>query len=386
MIILSIILTIREEIVCFLFLVFLICYYSFYKNNDENSDRKPFLKISFFALGHVIFDIVTVITVNNISIVPGLLNRILHIVYFCFGVLFIVEFLDYVILLTMSNKFLQKYRRTKFLSVILVILLSFILPLEYVEGRGTNYSFGPFLFACYGIFALYCITSVVLIIVHFKKLDKKMRLAVFPTTILMALMISTQVVVPELLMTGAGATFVCIGLFVTVENPVSEYLEQALWDNSTGLRNKNSFGKQMSVFEKKYRNKQLNIGFIICDMNGLKLINDNYGHAEGDRLIKAVAMILTDNLKNAYNVYRIGGDEFAVIYISPNDKIVNSEVENVRTACNNYKDSPIKLSIAMGYASGTGNFSEFMKIYNRADNNMYENKAAIKKLNPQFCR
>lgn len=383
---LSVILTVREEAVCLLVLIFLICYHSIYKSSDENNDGKSFLKISFYALGHVILDIITVVTVNNLDVVPKAVNKVLHIAFYCFGLLFIMEFLDYVINLTMSYKLLKEYRRIKFFPVLLIILLSFVLPIEYVEGRGTNYSYGQLIFVCYGIFALYCLLAMVLALVNYKNLDRKMRLAVLPTISLMVMMISLQAAIPELLMTGAAVTFVCIGLFVTVDNPVSAYLEQALWDNATGVRNKNSFEKQMSSLEKKYKSKQLNIGFVICDMNGLKLINDNYGHAEGDKLIKAAAEVLLENLKNAHNVYRIGGDEFAVIYLSPNDEEVVSEIENVRTACDNYKDSPIKLSIAMGYASGTSDSSGFMEIYGKADALMYENKAEIKRKNPEFCR
>ena len=77
---------------------------------------------------------------------------------------------------------------------------------------------------------------------------------------------------------------------------------------------------------------------------------------------------------------------FAVIYLSPNDEEVVSEIENVRTACDNYTDSPIKLSIAMGYASGTSDPSGFMEIYSKADALMYENKAEIKRKHPEFCR
>ncbi|MGN0600438.1 MAG: GGDEF domain-containing protein [Oscillospiraceae bacterium] len=383
----SVILTLREEIVCLLVLIFLLSYHSVYENKDENNDGKSsFLKITFFAVGHLAFDIITVITVNNLDVVPQIVNKCLHIAFFGFGVLFIAEFLDYVIKLTMSYKLLHQYRRIKFIPVLLLILLSFFLPIEYVEGRGTNYSYGPLLFACYGLFAVYCLTAMTLALVKYKSLDKKTRLGIIPTITLMSIMISLQAVIPELLMTGASATFVCIGLFVTVDNPVSAYLEQALWDNATGVRNKNSFEKQMAAFEKKYRNKNLNIGFVVCDMNGLKLINDNYGHAEGDKLIKAAAEKLLENMKNAYNVYRIGGDEFVVIYIAHNEDEVRAEIENVRAACDKYKDSPIKLSIAMGYASGSCTSSEFMDIYKQADALMYENKSEIKKLHPEFCR
>ncbi|MGN0612342.1 MAG: GGDEF domain-containing protein [Porcipelethomonas sp.] len=382
----SVILIIREEIVCLLVLVFLVCFHSFYKNKDGSNNGKSFMKITSYGLCHVILDLITVITVNNLSTVPAALNKILHVSYFCFGGLFIMEFLDYVISLTMPYKFLQKYRRVKFVPTTAIIIMSFFLPMNYVCGRGTNYSYGPLLFACYGIFAVHCIAVLLLTVFKFKNLDMKTRIAVLPTVTLMAVMVSVQSVVPELLMTGAGVTFVSIGLFVTVDNPVSLYREQALWDNATGVRNKNSFQKQMTELEKKYKDRQLSIGFVICDMNGLKLINDNYGHAEGDRLIKATAAILLENLTTAYNVYRIGGDEFAVLYISPDDESVRTEMENVRIACGNHKSSQITLSVAMGYSSGKTCSSGFKEIYDSADYRMYKNKAEIKKLHPEFCR
>lgn len=71
-------------------------------------------------------------------------------------------------------------------------------------------------------------------------------------------------------------------------------------------------------------------------------------------------------------------------YISPNDAAVKRDMEKVRTACENYKDSPIVLSIAMGYASGEYS-AQYMSIYNEADARMYENKAAIKKNHPELC-
>lgn len=382
----SIVLTLREEFVCLVFLVFMICYHIVYRHSDGNKEGTAFLKLSFYAFLHVLLDIITIITVNNLDAFPEELNKWLHIAFYCVGIMFVAEFLDYAIKLTMSHRALMQYRRVKFAPIAVIILLSFVLPIEYINGRGTYYSYGPLLFVCYGIFAACCIVAVVLVMVNRKKLEKKVRLAVLPTVALMMVMIAVQAVVPEILMTGACVTLVCLGFFVTVDNPVSPYVEQALWDNATGVRNKNSFEKQLSVFENKYRAKTLDIGFIVCDLNGLKYVNDNYGHAEGDKLIKAAATVLLDNLEAAYNVYRTGGDEFVVMYVSTSDEIVGAEMKKVREACGNFTDCSIKLSIAMGYSSGTVDYSGIMDIYKRADELMYENKAEMKRKNPELCR
>lgn len=375
------VLIIREEIVCMLVLIFLICYKLIYKGKSGDNS---FIRVAVYALCHVLFDLITVITVNNLDVVPPVVNKVLHILYYYFSMLFTVAFYNYVVKLTVPHNMIKRMRIIGYIPLAVFVVLSFILPIQYVAGRGTCYSYGPLIFAGYGIFMVYCITCMVLAVTKRNSLDLKVRLAVLPTAVLMFIMIAVQAVIPELLMTGAGVTIVCIGLFVTVNDPVGAYKEQAYWDEATGAKNKNGFQKQLAYMEKKYAGKKISVGFIIGDMNGLKVINDNYGHAEGDKLIKAAAAALLDNLSSAYGVYRIGGDEFAAIYISPNDDIVKDEIEKVRSACSEYKDSPILLSIAMGYASGEYS-AEYMDIYNKADELMYSDKQEIKKNHPELC-
>ncbi len=375
------ILIVREEIVCILVLVFLICYKALYR---ERGSDCTFLRVASFALGHVVFDLITAITVNHLDTVPDMVNKVLHMLFYYFSMLFTMEFYNYVMKLTMPHNMLKRLRLVGYIPLAVFVVISFILPIEYVEGNGTNYSYGPLAFVGYGLFAVYCLTCLVIAYLKRGRLDLKVRLAVIPTTVLMFVMMVIQAVIPELLMTGAGITVVCIGLFVTVNDPVKIYMEQAYWDEATGAKNKNGFEKQLDYMAKKYAEKKVDIGFIIGDMNGLKVINDNYGHAEGDKLIKAAASVLLDNLRSAYGVYRIGGDEFAVIYISPNDDVVRAEIENVRAACERYKDSPIMLSIALGYASGEYS-ANYMDIYNKADGIMYEDKQQIKKQHPELC-
>ena len=73
--------------------------------------------------------------------------------------------------------------------------------------------------------------------------------------------------------------------------------------------------------------------YVICDINGLKTVNDNYGHLEGDKLILAAAEVLMDKLKSSSNVYRIGGDEFAVFYEGVRIGDVEAEIASIPEAC-----------------------------------------------------
>lgn len=215
----SIILTLREEFVCLVFLAFMIAYHIIYKRGEDNKEGRAFLSLSFYAFLHVLLDMITVITVNNLDAFPAEVNKWLHIAFYCVGIMFVAEFLDYAIKLTMSYRALKQYRRIKLAPIAIILLLSFVLPIEYIDGRGTYYSYGPLLFVCYGIFAACCIVAVVLVMLNRKKLEKKVRLAVLPTVALMMVMIAVQAVVPEILMTGACVTLVCLGFFVTVDTP-----------------------------------------------------------------------------------------------------------------------------------------------------------------------
>ena len=71
-------LIVREEVVCMVVLIFLISYKHFYHDKKVEDD---FMKIALLALAHVVFDMITVITVNKIDDVPPMINKVLHMIY-----------------------------------------------------------------------------------------------------------------------------------------------------------------------------------------------------------------------------------------------------------------------------------------------------------------
>jgi diguanylate cyclase len=84
---------------------------------------------------------------------------------------------------------------------------------------------------------------------------------------------------------------------------------EARSDPLTGLPNRRAFEERLAELERS--NAQLSLA--ICDIDHFKRVNDNYGHAVGDRVIKAVAHVLRDNCAGNM-VARIGGEEFVVIF------------------------------------------------------------------------
>lgn len=92
---------------------------------------------------------------------------------------------------------------------------------------------------------------------------------------------------------------------------ISLYKQLAMYDSLTGLGNRRLFEKTLKdiVSDTKFRDSIL----IMLDLNGLKYTNDTYGHRAGDNLIIASADILEKTFQNYGEIFRIGGDEFAVI-------------------------------------------------------------------------
>lgn len=372
----SMLLILREEILSVMILLFLILYYIFNKVKDK---EMLFLRLAIISLIHVIFDIITVITVNHLEVVPNSLNCFLHVCFYISGMLFAITFYRYVRHLSAASQAMHHLETVGYIILAIFSVMLFFLPMEYVKGRGTNYSYSLLTLAGYALFLLYNTISLVTILRIRKQLDSRVRWSIIPIILMMYAAIIIQAIIPELLMTGGNVTLVCIGTFVALDNPDKDFMKQALWDFTTGLKNRNSYNRDLNKYivlgKGIYIHKQ--IGFVVADLNYLKVVNDNHGHAEGDRLLSAAATALRENLRSASEVYRLGGDEFVAIYLSPKDDLVHTEIQQVRAACLKDTSHAVPLSVAIGYASGPLNDS-VDAIFQQADQSMYENKRQIK--------
>jgi len=87
----------------------------------------------------------------------------------------------------------------------------------------------------------------------------------------------------------------------------------ALTDPLTGLANRTRFREALSDTLKLVRRFEIGMSLLVVDMDGFKRVNDTYGHPVGDVVLKNVARILADGVREVDTVARLGGDEFAVI-------------------------------------------------------------------------
>ncbi len=90
--------------------------------------------------------------------------------------------------------------------------------------------------------------------------------------------------------------------------------EQLKLDAFTGLYNRKTFDEFMQELMEECRTSNLCLSLAIIDVDSFKRVNDVYGHVTGDRVLICLAQILKSNKKEAIQVFRIGGDEFAILF------------------------------------------------------------------------
>ncbi len=144
-------------------------------------------------------------------------------------------------------------------------------------------------------------------------------------------------------------------------------------DQLTGLYNRHYFVNEMNRLE---GSREYPIALISADLDGLKKINDTFGHFEGDLYLQQSAAILKEALRGHDLLARIGGDEFAMILPRTDEqagktiiKRINNKIEE-----HNKANKGLTLSISMGLAISMDNTQPLEETYHTADNLMYNEK------------
>ncbi|XCP86970.1 EAL domain-containing protein [Roseburia hominis] len=371
-------LIVREEIVCLIILIFFWINGHFYK---MGKDHGSFQRMLVYAIGHVVFDIVTVLTVNNLDKVPMWFNFIVHVIFYLFAILFSQEFFCYVIALSYGKRIQKMVRTSSFCLLTVYLILLPVLPIVYLRGNGTNYSLGPAAFVGYGLAMAFFISSGVILGMNYKKLAPHVRMALIPMLAMLITAECIQILVPELLFTGGAATIVAVGFFFSLENPADVFKQKLLIDALTGVKSRHSYEIDIQQMEAEYaRNRNIQFGLVFCDLNNLKAVNDEHGHLEGDSYIGHIAQILMKNLRSAESIYRMGGDEFLAVYRGADETDIQLEISRVNADCETRSgELPYRMSVAIGYAVSGKEYATLRSVLRVADYLMYKNKADMKK-------
>ena len=143
-------------------------------------------------------------------------------------------------------------------------------------------------------------------------------------------------------------------------------------DDLTGLYNSRYFNQELKRLN---TSRQIPLSIVVADIDGLKMVNDKFGHKEGDKLIISASKILKKSFRREDIVARWGGDEFIVLLPGTDTAKVKEIVKRNRNSFKNNKISnKITVNISLGFATKTSVKENIDTIIELADKNMYQDK------------
>lgn len=160
----------------------------------------------------------------------------------------------------------------------------------------------------------------------------------------------------------------------------SSLMRMAREDSLTGLPNRRSIDEELGRVISQSRRSYRNFMVILLDLDGFKSINDRYGHAFGDRLLKTLSARLQTHIRSSDVAGRIGGDEFLVIAHEPGDQASTQRtLQRLRQALNadiEFDNEQVQLNVSVGMAHWPHDGDCADELMGVADRRMYQDKAS----------
>ncbi len=178
----------------------------------------------------------------------------------------------------------------------------------------------------------------------------------------------------------------CIVILITT-GIFRRTIRMAYTDEMTRMGSQNAFQEEVAERERDIHRGRASFVVCIFDVNHLKAVNDLYGHAAGDRLLLQAAILIKQHFPDE-KIYRIGGDEFAIVFRGRPRYFIFSMLSEFRKFMRDSVSQDIKRPVV---ASGLAVYDQnrdaaFQDVFSRADQAMYENKLALKALDPAIVR
>ncbi|KUG05066.1 hypothetical protein ASZ90_017555 [hydrocarbon metagenome] len=142
-------------------------------------------------------------------------------------------------------------------------------------------------------------------------------------------------------------------------------------DSLTGLYNRAFYEEELNRLDTK---RQLPLTIVMIDLNGLKLINDAFGHKQGDLALQKVSEVLRVSCRQEDIIARVGGDEFIALLPKTSAQVAQNICRRIKENCQKVETANMKLSIALGMATKESVDQHIHDIEHEAEERMYRNK------------
>ena len=218
---------------------------------------------------------------------------------------------------------------------------------------------GPLGFLTYIISGLYIVFLIYLLI----KRSNKRAMEIVPIVFL-AVALSSGVIFPFVFgkdFSQIFCTIIAASLFIYY---VFTILQLTKKDALTGLLNRQAYYLETTRFHKDIT------AIVSLDMNGLKKINDTYGHAAGDEALVTLALCFSRACRGKQSAYRMGGDEFAIVCRKNTEGDVKALIGRIEKFVGD-----TKYTCSIGYSYHENGVSQLEDLLKESDEKMYSNKA-----------
>lgn len=277
--------------------------------------------------------------------------------------------LPYFIVL-MNRKCWKRVEQIGMIPAVFIILMALTSQqtkfLFYID-ENNHYNRGSLFMLSLGVCLLYFLMLVITSFREYRDADTKEKIYLLAILIWALGGVLLQVLISE---TSAmwTTTGIALILYYMFELELSNK-----YDVLTGVRNRRAFDR--------HKDKLLSdshYSLVVFDINGLKPVNDNMGHEEGDKLIMGVANILANTFYGIGKIYRIGGDEFCIICHEKNEEKAEkalTELEQNIAKANKNGNNKFTISVSYGMEiHGSEDRREYHEVFNTADDKMYKMK------------
>jgi diguanylate cyclase (GGDEF)-like protein len=175
------------------------------------------------------------------------------------------------------------------------------------------------------------------------------------------------------------------GLFLLAEAQKKRYYEElSRVDELTGVLNRRRFRQLLLAEIERAKRGNRSLPLLLIDIDNFKRVNDTYGHGVGDHVLRALATLLTAEMRRIDHVARYGGEEFTVILTETGREGALAVAERIRKAVEEQDFRPegleeaIRLTVSIGMAVYPEDAEEEIELMVRADRALYAAKAAGK--------
>ena len=349
--------------------------------NDRFSKRKKnilYLTFSIVAVA-ALFEWLGVQISGNTNLSPWILRT--------------VKLFDYILTPIAGGTIILQFGKNNIWKKIMFIILGINILFQIiclfngwmiVINNDNTYSHGKLYFLYIALYVAVILLVIIEFMLYGKKFRKQNVASLYASLLLVLVGIAFQEILGKEVRLAYISLTICLGLLfihnsefaqLELDDRFYEQKIKILEDPLTTLYSRHAYNTMIEEMSNiKFLADDL-VVFLI-DVNGLKAINDKFGHSIGDELIRGAANCIYASLSHYGKCYRTGGDEFVVV-ANMNDDAINEKMSLLKDLAKKWQDEKnIELSLSVGYVKACDNVNKnIVELVNLADENMYKEKA-----------